>query len=313
MDLVRVRVVPESPWLTPWQSDTLAGLLCWTAARLHGGEWLKREIIEPALRGEPRFVLSDAFPEDCLPLPLALRLADWPAESRKQVKRARWLRWDAFRSWQQGSEIQLEQMVASQGITSYSALRNCISRAENSTGTRGGLFPKEERFLDSGMAYLSVYARLAAGFRQEFLELLLDLARGGFGADVSVGKGQFRLDSDLENVTELDDTPDAGGCVALSTFQPSRNDPTGGYWEAFTKYGKLGPDFGLESVFKRPLVMLRPGACFRDPVPRGWMGRAVPMSELLAPEVGAELSARGVSIAHLAHGLTVSVSSARWP
>src|SRR5260370_34908602 len=66
VNLYRFRLVPESPWRTPWQSDTLAGLLCWMCARTDGDTVLRQQIIEPALPGRPPFVLSDAFPGDGL-------------------------------------------------------------------------------------------------------------------------------------------------------------------------------------------------------------------------------------------------------
>jgi hypothetical protein len=98
--------------------------------------------------------------------------------------------------------------------------------------------------------------------------------------------------------------------VVLSTFQPAATDPTDGAWEAFTKYGKLGPDFGLENVFKRPMILFRPGACFRSLPARGWMGRAIPMKELLAEDIVGHLNGRGAAVVHWAFGLCVPLI---WP
>ena len=90
MNLYRFRIVPESAWRTPWQSDTFSGLLCGAIARLDGNEVLRREVIEPALAGRPPFVVSDAFPGDRLPVPAFIRLfPSWPPDERKAVKRAR--------------------------------------------------------------------------------------------------------------------------------------------------------------------------------------------------------------------------------
>ena len=82
-------------------------------------------------------------------------------------------------------------------------------------------------------------------------------------------------------------------------------DPVDGAWETFIKYGKLGPDFGLENVFKRPLVLFRPGACFRGHAPQPWVGRSVPMAELLAPDAATALAARNTNVMHLAFGLAL--------
>ena len=310
MNLYRFRLIPESPWRTPWQSDTLAGLLCWMCARTEGDSVLRQQIIEPALAGRPPFVLSDAFPGDWLRVPTAVRLLDSPPEQRKTVKRAKWLSQKSFGRLQRGELPTLSDLLHDSGIREYTQLRNSIGRSLNTTTDGVGLFPTQESVLDKDVNCLTIYARVEAGFVEPFWRLVQELALWGFGSDRSAGKGQFRLDSQLEPANELDAPADADGCVVLSTFQPAAGDPTDGAWEAFTKYGKLGPDFGLENVFKRPMIVFRPGACFRGQVARGWMGRAVPMHELLAQDVVRHLNGRGASVVHWAFGLCVPLN---WP
>ena len=310
MNLYRFRIVPESAWRTPWQSDTLAGLLCWMCARTDGNAVLRHQIIEPALAGRPPFVLSDAFPGDWLPVPAALRLLDSPAEQRKTVKRAKWLSQKSFTRLQRGELPTMSEFIRDSGIREYTQLRNTIGRSSNTTTGGGGLFPTQECVLEKTVDFLTVYARVEPGFVQLFGRLVQELAQWGFGSDRSAGKGQFRLGSQLELANELDAPADADGCVVLSTFQPAANDPTDGAWEAFTKYGKLGPDFGLENVFKRPMIVFRPGACFRSQAARGWMGRAIPMHELLADDVTGHLNGTGTSIVHWSFGLCVPLT---WP
>ena len=103
-----------------------------------------------------------------------------------------------------------------------------------------------------------MYVRVQDELKTRFWQWVEELASWGFGADRSAGKGQFRLNSALEPVPNLDKISGANGSVVLSTFQPTSGDPTDGAWELFTKYGKLGPDYGLENVFKRLLILLRP-------------------------------------------------------
>jgi len=310
MDLYRFRLIPESPWLTPWQSDTLAGLLCWMCVRTEGDAVLRQQLIEPAMAGRPPFVLSDAFPGDRLPLPAAVRTLEVPAELRKPLKRAQWLLTDAFRQLQAGIVPGTGQMLRDAGIVEYRQLRNTISRSSNTTSNGGGLFSTEESVLKKGIRYLTVYARIRPDFVDVFRQLLLELARWGFGSDRTAGKGQFRLDGDLEAIPQLDEPSDADSCVVLSTFQPATGDPVDGAWTVFTKYGKLGPDFGLENVFKRPLILLRPGACFRSSVPSGWLGRAIPMDELFSREVISHLKSVRANVIHWAFGLCLPL---RWP
>jgi CRISPR-associated protein Csm4 len=306
--LYRLRLRPTSPWRTPWQSDTLSGMLCWAAVRRDGPDVLAREILQPALAGEPPFVLSDAFPGDWLPIPMTVRLQDWPADERKALKRARWLKTEVFARAQRGEALVASDLVSEHGIHSFVQLRNTIGRTSNTTSDGGGLFGDRLYAVD-GQDELAVYVRVADGFEDRLLTLFRELEQVGFGSDNSIGKGQFEIATGLEPQTEIDSLPDANGSIVLSTFQPAPADPIDGYWDSFTKYGKLGPDFGIENVFKRPLVMLRPGATFRPKVAKGWVGRAIPMNHLLSQEVVSSLNGRGTAIIHSAFGLAVPL---RW-
>ena len=157
---------------------------------------------------------------------------------------------------------------------------------------------------------MTVYVRLDDAFRDLFWRTFNELAACGYGADRSAGKGQFRIAGELELVPSFDRVNRPNGVVALSTFQPEAGDPTDGAWEAFTKYGKLGPEFGLDNIFKHPLVLLKPGASFRVREPRPWLGRAIRMNELLAKEAADALTVQGVEVIHYAYGLVVPVV---WP
>ena len=41
--LHRITLTPRSPWRTPWQADTLFGMLCWACARAEGPAALRGE------------------------------------------------------------------------------------------------------------------------------------------------------------------------------------------------------------------------------------------------------------------------------
>jgi CRISPR-associated protein Csm4 len=312
MKLYHLRLRPVSSWMTPWQSDTLSGALCWAMARTLGEETLRREILEPALRNRPPFVLSDAFPGDLLPVPAALRLREWPVEHRKAMKRARWLLPETFRAARSGQTFDSAEIPTDSPFLSGERLRNTLSRTSDTTGEEGSLFSCEEFVLNTRPScfkeqdYLTVYARAADGYESRLKLLFKLLARTGFGADTSTGRGQFEVASDLEPAEGMEEAEySANGVVVLSTFQPAVHDPTEGCWELLTKHGKVGPDFGLENVFKRPLILMRPGACFRCEVTRPYLGRAVPMDDLLAEADAARLRGMNADILHYAYGLAV--------
>ncbi len=306
MRLHRFHLVPESAWRTPWQSDTLSGMLCGAIARLEGDDVLRQRVIAPAIANQPPFVLSDAFPAEYLPIPGHVRLFDWPDNLRKSVKRARWMSRETFRILQQGEGLCPADLVNdSHCFHDSSHLHNTISRTGNLKANTGGLFARDETLLAKELSHLTIYVRLEDDFHDLFWRALNELATSGFGADRSTGKGQFRIEGTLEPAADLDIVNKPNAAFVLSTFQPGDKDPTDGAWDAFTKYGKLGPEFGLDNVFKRPLILLKPGAAFRMASSRPWVGRAIPMDELLAADSRDHLHSQGVEIIHYAFGLAV--------
>lgn len=315
--LYRVRIRPRGPWRTPWQADTLAGLLCWMCVRLEGESVLCQEIIDPMLAGDPPFVFSDAFPGDLLPIPLAVRLADWPAELRKAVKRAAWLRPEAFARACSGEMMNAGDLLVEAPIVEHDQTRNTLDRLNDTTGMEGSLFTLPEFRLNHGSSALdgaeelSIYIRAKAQARDLLLDLFEELAAVGFGADASVGKGAFDFPTGVPELEPIDfgvvnGSTEPNAMVVLSTFQPGSRDPAWGLWESFVKFGKLGPGLAGDVFEKRPLILLRPGACFlaAGKVP-AFLGRAIPMEDLLEPEVVRTLHEREVEVIHPAFGLVI--------
>ncbi|HRP61805.1 MAG TPA: hypothetical protein PK400_00765 [Phycisphaerales bacterium] len=321
MTIHRIRLRPRSPWRTPWQADTLTGALCATAARVYGDDFLIERLIKPMLAGQPPFILSDACPGDLLPIPAWLRLAEWPDGcDRKYMKRARWLHTEAFRMARTGKLPPFEMLVSDEKVFfEYARQHNTLDRLTNTTGDAKmglGPFSRPETSLLSDPAnqqadgILTVYFRVcddASDRHDLFLDLMHELSLTGFGADVATGRGQFDIVSDPDAVHELETpTKNANALICLSTFQPAPHDPVNGLWEIFPKFAKLGPDLGVSDVRKNTLIMFRPGACFHSDVPHQFLGRAVPMRELLPSKTAGELLCRNLNIIHPAFGLTVS-------
>jgi len=313
--LYRVQLRPASPWRTPWQADTLAGALCATAARVHGADFLRRRLIEPMRAGSPPFVLSDAFPADLLPLPVAARLATPPpGADRKVVKRGRWLKREDFltlRAADDNAAVPWDRVLPDSAVFHDDTTRhNTLARDSDASLEEGGLFARPDTLLrlnQNGDARLTLYFRARDSEATDLLlDLLHELSLTGFGADIATGRGQFDIAVDHQPAVELDvPLPGANGLIVLSTFQPAPADPADGCWEAFPKFGKLGPDLGLPDVRKHTLIMFRPGACFRGEPTRPFLGRALPMDLILPAASATELRTREIEIIHPAFGLAV--------
>ena len=309
MKLIRFRLRPKSPWMTPWQADTIAGLLAVVYAR-EAPESAEKELIEPWRNGRPTLVVSDAFPGDLLPAPADLSLrAEVREEERKTWRSAAWLSRAEFRLIQEGRMPKLEEMQRADPFQQTVRLRNSIDRSVNSTGESGELYEAAGEVLKTG-EYLSIYARVEEGRESWAGELFTLLGQFGYGADARVGAGEVEIVGGPEPVSELDSAESGGGWVSLSTFQPAPGDPTEGYWRSFVKYGKLGPDIPVSAVFKRPQWMLRAGACFREGSERrDWYGRWIPANALFPVVTAEELRAQGVEAGQPAYALAVPL---RW-
>lgn len=147
--------------------------------------------------------------------------------------------------------------------------RTAIDRATGRVRT-GALFEVEETFYAGN---LEIYVRIF-DFDKDLLHQALRLIQyHGYGKRVSIGEGVLEL---------IDFTPfsfpeavSPRRLYCLSTFSPSRNDPTEGRYRLFTKHGKVGNQYYPQQVWKKPLIMLRPGAVFETDRPRPYLGRVV--------------------------------------
>lgn len=113
------------------------------------------------------------------------------------------------------------------------------------------------------------------------------LAQGGYGKKRTTGKGAFSLNSfERFNGFGLPEGVIANGFVMLSHFVPAATDPTDGAWKVRVKYGKLGDEKTFcGNPFKKPLIMLQPGAVFRTENPKLWYGMLVENIAFTDPDV----------------------------
>jgi hypothetical protein len=162
--------------------------------------------------------------------------------------------------------------------------------------------------LSKGIDFLSVYAQVEAGSVELLNELFRLLAATGFAADAGVGQGDVEV-AEAAGPFSLN-VAGATGWISLSTFQPAPTDPVTGWWRSFIKYGRLGPELPVTSVFKRPQWMLRPGATFfTSAPPREWYGRWIPSTDLLPETTIAELATEQLNPGQPAFALAVPL---RW-
>lgn len=266
----------RGPFLTPWQSDTLFGHLCWAKARRDGPEELAA-LLQLFREGIPPFVISSAFPGDLFPRPLASRgpKCDSPQEEFEAGKKFRKLPFLPIAEFEKARRGEAVRAHVPEPFAKTESLHATISRTTGTTGAPGSLYTLEETWLDDRFfGHLSVYALVEPGYEDELCRLVEDVAASGYGKKRSTGKGRFEFGGAERFDFAPVENPD--GFVSLSNLVPSANDPTDGLYRLLVKFGKLGEERSLGGYpFKRPLILFEPGACFRDPTPRSFYGRMV--------------------------------------
>jgi len=275
----RFDVRPLSPGGTPWQSDTIMGLMAWAVA-LNEGESAIREFLEPFLAGDPPFVVSDGFPSGLLPNPLIPLKTDHTYctiqenSLAKKRKRASLLTTKDFDSVRRGG-VALGDPVASPWYQ-FQMLHASIDRITWSTSGQGNLFSTVTQALPDKHRLLSVFVRAQHGWIDRVQTIFGQLARIGFGKDKSIGCGSFEVESLVEEPHQFENFPRADGFISISSWAPSSSDPTEGYWKLRMKRGKLGEGMGEGNPFKRPLVQFTAGSTFKtDTTPEPFYGRTI--------------------------------------
>lgn len=296
MKSYRLDVMPRSAWGSPLQADTLFGHLCW-ALRYTQGEPRLRDFLHAFDDTPPPLVLSNGFPEDLLPRPVFPPLRRMPDErtetGHKKLKRIVLLRKDWFLEARPAlSEATIHRALTDDGKIGGAdpwhpelGYHNAIDRRTESVREQGGFFQSLDfRFRGPEGAEegtrLSVYLKTDYFSASALGDLCEVVARSGYGRDTSSGSGAFSFELDPFSFPPL---PGANAFVSLSNFVPAPHDPTDGWYELMTKFGKLGGDYavgpgygGVHNPFKKPLIMLQAGSIFRDGSVREWYGRLVP-------------------------------------
>jgi CRISPR-associated protein Csm4 len=265
----RLRIVPRSPWATPWTADTVFGHLAWAVAR-EGGDREVGRFLEPFAAGEPPFVISDGLPGDLFPAP-----------PYAGARAARWL-----------TRRELADLVGTRRDVPSEALGRrpfVIVDAARLTVERRGAGSALERATEQHLAaeyrFLSVYLRALDGWPERVHALFELVAQTGYGRRKSAGRGAFSVEAIEPAELRLAEEPD--GFVALSGFTPARGDPIDGAWRFSARRGALGEESALGGdPFKRPLGVIEAGAAFRTGVPpRPYYGRMIPGIASQRPEV----------------------------
>jgi len=309
MIIYKLTICPLTSFRTPLQSDTIFGHLLW-ALRYREGEEALTKFLARYHAGDPPLLVSEGFPAGTLPVPV-LTPAQKKSESiandvmEDMVRKAReedcYLPLDQWRKIAEGLSAEALDCARREAREELRRLRQAseplrrLQEAEREhpvtrtavdriTGSarEGRLFVAQETFYTPGRT-IEIWHKLA----DEDTTLLARLnvwwrwvERNGFGRRKSAGHGAFRIEGEglVEEAGALPHVENPNGFVTLSAWVPRQNDPTDVTYRTRIKRGKLAEALAIPSAWKKPLLMLEPGAvaCLPDGEEvHEWYGRLV--------------------------------------
>lgn len=261
MAFFRVGLELKAPLGTPLHSGTLFGHLCWAYRWLKGESSLMKRL-ERLDSGHP-FLISDGFPEGCVPRPV-LAPAKGGAED-KRLRRGGWLRLQRFLeirtrvSHAALNEVSEDLEAAEQGGPVRVA-HNTIDRHTGTTPEEGGLYFADEWWPGTAGSRWDVYVSGEMS-REELGELFGFMGEHGYGRDASTGRGRFAADVGPAPEGLFEAVGNRRMSLSHGTLTANMKDPR---YRLEVHCGKLGSLFASGGpVFKKPLTLLRPGATFQ--------------------------------------------------
>jgi len=286
---------PESPLITPLQSDTIFGHVAW-AIRYLWRETTLTEFLDAFQDGKDApLLISDGFPAGQLPKPILKALpqriiskhlheiaetkqVDFELTQQTQImkalKKKAFIGVDTFKKIQQdctpdnllkvsASELDWDKLLSggssNRGFSESSiTMHNTVNRIHGKVTE--GLYQQTEYFYQDDFQF-EVYLKTNYFDLTQLIQIFEMIASSGFGRDKSTGKGKFSIK--IEKYNRLPDVPDANAFITLSHYVPDPSAPTKGWYRLMTKYGRLGGDYASSPIpFKKPLLMMKPGSVF---------------------------------------------------
>ena len=257
--VVSIEIV--SPISTPLLADTIWGHICWGIKYYESEESLKK-FLKTYETKTPELIISDAFFKNSLPVPMLTpfiseKLTKEQMKELKSKKKLKYISKDIFLT---GNKISINSLKPIDfKIIKTERLKNTINRLTNTTRENGGLYEVEEIWFKDKDNVFEIYV-ISYLDKKEIFKYFNYGFSIGFGKDASTGKGIINV----IDVKEINFPQSGKRAMALANFVPSEQDNIRDlYAEVFTKYGKLGGEFAINSnPFKKPIVMFKTGATF---------------------------------------------------
>lgn len=280
-----------SPYLTPWQSDTIYGHIFWAISLLEGEEEVSK-IIKDFEDKNPPFIISNGLVENSFPLlqkdnierEFTNECMKYFKENRifkvvqklKKINKISSVSLEEFNSlraslsnkdfiknilWQRVSKDENKDNIKNVEISMTQTYHNIINRLSGSTG-ENGIFVQKEYISEKNIC---IYIKIREDYPLEKLDKYLKwIEENGYGKKVSSGKGQIKRIS-FDKFDKFVEIKDANAFVVLSNYIPAEDDyKKVHHLEILTKIPKLASDYTDNSViFKKTFSCFTVGSIFK--------------------------------------------------
>ena len=297
-----IKIALQSSVITPFQSDTLFGHICWAIRYLWGEKYLVDFLNQYHPEKTPPLLISNGFPDGYLPKPVLPpvtqddlgEMKTLGKENRvsdsykiKSIKKAELVPISILHTLQDEPISPKELFVAMYEDKNYydnvigaeksrismTIRHNTVNRIKNRV--EEGLYDLEEFFCHEGSNIFYIYVKTDRFYRDEIERIFNFIGENGFGKDKNTGKGHFKVES-IEERIDLPEWENPNSFMTLSSFIPAKTDPTKGYYRVLKKHGKLGGMYAQGNPFKRPLLMFQAGSVFFDETVKSNYGSLLP-------------------------------------
>ncbi len=306
-EVYKVTLELKSTLSTKLMVDTFWGHICW-GILAHEGETVLKNFLNEMCSSTPPIVLSTPFPADYFPLPTIPLL-------RSRKLEISWLPSDKFSTLinnispenmdSLNRDYQEPPLLSKSVIARVTVNRLYKTKAPTALEEQEPLSQLffDTRFYPTNISNFDVFIKSTLS-SDDVRKLINYAIEFGYGKDTTAGAGWFILKS-FTKIADLPKSNQPNAIMTLSECVPSPNDPTDGFWRTFVKFGKLGGSYATlgqddekNHPFKKPLIMLRPGAVFKTDNPnQTFIGQMIPNIHPIRSEV-----------IHYGYGFTIPVT-----
>jgi len=249
MRLYKIKLLPKSSFGTNLKGDTLFGHICWIIRYKFGKKRLEKLLENYKLK--PFLVVSDGFVEGYLPKPkMPSSCLGEDASDKKENRKKIWL------SFNDLLDSNFQNAKKEEEITEKDKEEDIIKNSLNyltfttDTSHFAPYSNKEYFFNKKDIYFLLDEEQLSF---EEFKEILELFELYGYGKDITIGKGRFKI----EKIEPINIEFKSKYFMSLSPFiLTEKDDIENIFYEPFVRFGKFGGEWAYFNVFKRPILFL---------------------------------------------------------